>query len=164
MIPLRSEYRNRSGIYAKTDLNFLQNDVALKSTIPVRTKSVIAKRCRIAIQIWMTRYYTNTICIVSLRNENYRFLVEVTVVPAVFLSVALILEKLAATGCIVSLRNENYRFLVEVTVVPAEFLSVALILEKLAAADFAFSARLNDEVTRVSQHFGVLTIDSADGY
>ncbi|KZV15554.1 hypothetical protein F511_43850 [Dorcoceras hygrometricum] len=35
---------------------------------------------------------------------------------------------------------------------------------KLLLVDFAFSARLNEEVTRVSQHFGVLTIDSADGY
>ncbi|KZV21574.1 hypothetical protein F511_11067 [Dorcoceras hygrometricum] len=52
--------------------------------------------------------------------------------------------------------------------VPTEFLSVALILEKLAAAVAAgrscVKRELSEEVTRVSQHFGVLTIDSAGGF
>ncbi|KZV38285.1 F-box/kelch-repeat protein-like [Dorcoceras hygrometricum] len=35
---------------------------------------------------------------------------------------------------------------------------------KLLLVDFVFSARLNEEVTRVSQHFGLLTIISADAF
>ncbi|KZV48263.1 hypothetical protein F511_26856 [Dorcoceras hygrometricum] len=35
---------------------------------------------------------------------------------------------------------------------------------KLLLVDIARSVRLNEEVTRVSQHFGVLTIISADDY
>ncbi|KZV30189.1 hypothetical protein F511_41430 [Dorcoceras hygrometricum] len=34
----------------------------------------------------------------------------------------------------------------------------------LKSADFEFSARSNEKVTRGSQHFGVLTINSADDY
>ncbi|KZT76562.1 hypothetical protein F511_46413 [Dorcoceras hygrometricum] len=33
---------------------------------------------------------------------------------------------------------------------------------RLLLVDIAFSARLSEEVTRVSQHFGALTISSAD--
>ncbi|KZV47929.1 cullin-3A [Dorcoceras hygrometricum] len=34
----------------------------------------------------------------------------------------------------------------------------------LKSADIARSVRLNEEVTRVSQHFGALTIRSADAF
>ncbi|KZV57498.1 hypothetical protein F511_32678 [Dorcoceras hygrometricum] len=64
-------------------------------------------------------------------------------------------------SCIVSIRNENYRFLVKstmvkVTVAPAGGIGIS-------RYDIARSVRLSEEVTRVSQHVGVLTIDSADG-
>ncbi|KZV23111.1 hypothetical protein F511_09149 [Dorcoceras hygrometricum] len=44
---------------------------------------------------------------------------------------------------------------------PAVIYEAAL---KLLLVDFVFSARLSVKVTRVSQHFGVLTIISADDY
>ncbi|KZV25234.1 hypothetical protein F511_25478 [Dorcoceras hygrometricum] len=51
----------------------------------------------------------------------------------------------------------------DVSVTQCELLVLELNL-KLLLVDIARSVRLNEEVTRVSQYFGVLTIDSADGY
>ncbi|KZV42519.1 hypothetical protein F511_33151 [Dorcoceras hygrometricum] len=51
----------------------------------------------------------------------------------------------------------------DVSVTQCELLVLELNL-KLLLVDIARSVRLSEEVTRVSQHFGVLTIDSADDY
>ncbi|KZV22273.1 hypothetical protein F511_07474 [Dorcoceras hygrometricum] len=47
-------------------------------------------------------------------------------------------------------------------VAPTNQNDIVEIIQLKQISHFAFSARLNEEVTRVSQHFGVLTIDSAD--
>ncbi|KZV55927.1 hypothetical protein F511_20749 [Dorcoceras hygrometricum] len=52
---------------------------------------------------------------------------------------------------------------IETSICDAKY-HVSLFELKLLLVDFVFSARLSEEVTRVSQHFGVLTINSADGY